>query len=186
MKKFKLLQYNARRELARKSDMIAITSRILGVLQAYRVFLAAVGLTWIAVAIGVFRTLNVLSIQPSTLMNITYMFPVGFLAYLIYASFYGVYAVSRQISEVRREKTIIMKLRAETFLAILVNAAISSFLIDHLIDEYGTRIHAMVLIALLITASSFTRHPTLRRVVNFFRKRLFPSFYETAMAMDNK
>lgn len=166
--------------------MIAITSRILGVLQAYRVFLAAVGLTWIAVALGVFRALNIIGVNPSSLLNFYYLFPVGFLAYLIYASFYGVYAVSKQISDFRKERAIIMRLRAETFLAIVVNAAISSFLIDHLIGEYGTKIHAMVLIALLITASSFTRHPTLRRVLNFFRKKLFPSFYENTWTAEDK
>lgn len=166
--------------------MIALTSRILTVLQGYRVFIAAVGLTWVAVAIGVVRALNIMGQGLSSIQNFYELFLLGFLFYLIYASFYGVYATSRQISDYRSEKAIIVKLHTETFLAIIINAGISSFLIDHLILEYGTKIHAMVLIALLIAASSFTRHPTLKRVVNFFKKRLLPGLYEELPVPDNK
>lgn len=151
--------------------MIALTNRILWILQLYRVFIAAVGLTWVAVAIGVARALDIIR-DLTAVLQLNYLILMGFLAYLVYASFYGVYGISRQILEYRGVRTILVKLKTETFLAIAINVGVSSILIDHLILEYGTKIHAMMLIALLIAASSFTRHPFLKRVVNYFRRKL--------------
>lgn len=153
--------------------MIAVTSNVLKVLHLYRVFLAALGLTWIGVAIGVFNTVNVVQIGINTLHDLQNYYPaflVGFLFYLIYASFYGVYRVSRQILEFSSSSTVIIKLQTETFLAVIINVGVSSILVDHLIDVYGIQIHAVVLIIMLTAASSFTRHPFLKRLVNFFRR----------------
>lgn len=161
--------------------MIAVTSNLLRILRLYRVFLAALGLTWVGVAIGVFSTVNVVQIGVSTLQNLQNYYPaflVGFLLYLIYGSFYGVYRISRQIAEFSSSSTAVIRLQTETFLAVVINVGISSILVDHLIDVYGIQMHAVVLIIMLTAASSFTRHPLLKRVVNFFRKKFTDEEYD--------
>lgn len=157
--------------------MIALTRRILTILHIYRVFIAAVGLTWLFVAIGVMRALNVRSEGLSAFQNFFQLTLLGLLFYLIYASFFGVYGLSRQIVDFRKNRKLIVKLRTETFLAIMINAGISSVIVDHLILEYGTKFHAIVLVSLIMVASSFTRHPFLKRFVNFFRRRLMPGSF---------
>lgn len=161
--------------------MIAVTQNVLKILHVYRVFLAALGLTWIGVAIGVFSVVNVVQIGVNTLHNLQDYYPaflVGFLLYLIYASFYGVYRLSRQISEFSSSSTVVIKLQTETFLAVMINVGISTVLVDHLIEVYGLQIHAVMLIIMLTAASSFTRHPFLKRIVNFFRKRFVKEEYD--------
>ncbi len=169
--------------------MIAVTRNLMKILQIYRVFLAALGLTWIGVAIGVLRTMNVVQVGINALNNLQNYYPaflVVFLFYLIYASFYGVYRLSRQISEYSSVSTIVIKLQTETFLAVLINVGVSSVLVDHLIDVYGLQIHAVVLIIMLTAASSFTRHPFLKRVVNYFRKKFIGEEYDYSFPAGNK
>ncbi len=166
--------------------MIAVTRNLVKILQVYRVFLAAVGLTWIAVAYGVFRYLDVAHIGPQTLQNFSEMYLLGFVSYLMYASFYGVYGVSRQIAEFSRVGTVIIKLHTETFLAVIFNVGLSAVIMDRLIDLYGLKLHSVVLILLLVAASSFTRHPFLRRFVNYVKDRMLPKGYESTYPLDDK
>lgn len=166
--------------------MIAVTNSVVKILQVYRIFLAALGLTWIAVAFGVFNALHVLQIGINAFHDYYEAFLIIFLSYLVYACFYGVYRLSRQISEYNTISTVIVKLQTETFLAVIFNVGISSILIDHLIDLYGIQVHAVVLIIMLTAASSFTRHPFLKRVVNFFRKRLIKPEHEYSFEIENK
>jgi len=166
--------------------MIAVTSNVLKILQVYRVFLAALGLTWVAVAIGVIRSLNVIQAGLNAFQNYYEAFLIVFLFYLVYASFYGVYRLSRQISEYNTVSTVIVKLQTETFLAVMINVGISSVIVDHLVEMYGIQVHAVVLIIMLIAASSFTRHPFLKRFVNFFRRRIVKEYEDYTFSPENK
>ncbi len=170
--------------------MIAVTKTLLKVLEVYRVFLSAVGLTWIFIAYEVFLHIHVsqIGLKPFPSFNDLFAayYLVVFLCYLMYASFYGVYGVSRQIHDYNRVGTVIINLRLETFLAVVINVGISAVVMDHLIDIYGLSFRYVVLIMLLIFASSFTRHPVLRRVVNFFRVRVRPKKYVSSYPLEDK
>lgn len=166
--------------------MIAVTRNLVKILQIYRVFLAAVGLTWAAVAFGVFRYLNVEHFDIQTIHNFYELYLIGFVTYLVYASFYGVYGVSKQISEFSSVGTVIIRLQTETFLAVMVNVGLSGIIVDHLIDVYGLKMHSVVLIMMLIAASSFTRHPFLRRFVNYCKTKILPRGYESSYPLEEK
>lgn len=166
--------------------MIAVTRNLVKILQIYRVFLAAVGLTWATVAVGVFRYLNVEQFSIQTMHNFYELYLIIFVTYLVYASFYGVYGVSRQISEYSRVGTVIIRLQTETFLAVIVNVGLSGIIMDHLIDVYGLKVHSVVLIMMLIAASSFTRHPFLRRFVNYCRAKVLPKGYVSTYPLEEK